>query len=87
MQQTAGILFQTILNSVGSVVVTYYAESSNGLCKSLNRTAVTLIINAVDPVGSDQTVCSDGTANQSLTAIASGDTITWYTAAVGGMQQ
>jgi gliding motility-associated-like protein len=83
---TAGnIVSNPILNSVG--MVTYYAESSNGLCKSLNRTAVTLTIigTVADPVGSDQTVCSDGTANQSLTATASGNTITWYTAAVGGI--
>ncbi|HEY9221616.1 MAG TPA: gliding motility-associated C-terminal domain-containing protein, partial [Lutibacter sp.] len=70
---------------VGSV--TYYAESSNGTCSSLTRTAVTLTINATPaaPIsGGDQTVCSDGSTTQTLTATATGGTITWYTAATGG---
>ena len=73
------------LNTVGSV--TYYAESSNEICSSLTRTAVTLAINATPaaPIsGGNQTVCSDGTTTQTLTATATGGTITWYTAATGG---
>ncbi|MDP3946643.1 MAG: gliding motility-associated C-terminal domain-containing protein [Lutibacter sp.] len=79
------IVVNPILNAVGSV--TYYAESSNGNCSSLTRTAVTLTINAtpVAPIsGGNQTVCSDGTTTQTLTATATGGTITWYTAATGG---
>ena len=72
---------------VGAGTSTYYAESSNGTCSSLTRTAVTLTINpaAAAPVsGGDQTVCSDGSPTQTLTATATGGTITWYTAATGG---
>ncbi|MFQ3173385.1 MAG: gliding motility-associated-like protein, partial [Flavobacterium sp.] len=74
------------LNAVGTV--TYYAQSSNGVCSSLTRTAVSLTIVGVvpNPVASDQTVCSDGTITQTLTATATttAGTITWYTSAVGG---
>ncbi len=72
---------------VGVGTVTYYAESSDGTCSSLTRTAVTLTINpaAAAPIsGGDQTVCSDGNPTQTLTATATGGTITWYDAAVGG---
>ncbi|MHB1195706.1 MAG: Ig-like domain-containing protein, partial [Lutibacter sp.] len=80
----------SVVNSptqVGVGSVTYYAESSNGTCSSLTRTAVTLTINAtpVAPIsGGNQTVCSDGTTTQTLTATATGGTITWYTSATGG---
>ena len=71
---------------VGST--TFYAQSSNGTCSSLTRTAVTLTINAAPnaPTANSQTVCTDGTANQTLTATATygpGETITWYTDATG----
>ena len=71
---------------VGVGTVTYYAESSNGLCISFARTAVTLTIVGVvpNPIAADQTVCSNGNSNQTLTATASGNTITWYTALTGG---
>ncbi|HCE54956.1 MAG TPA: hypothetical protein DER05_08120, partial [Lutibacter sp.] len=72
---------------VGVGSVTYYAQSSNGTCSSLTRTAVTLTINAapVAPISEgNQTVCSDGSPTQTLTATATGGTITWYTAATGG---
>ncbi|HCE55518.1 MAG TPA: hypothetical protein DER05_11215, partial [Lutibacter sp.] len=75
------------LNTVGAI--TYYAESVNDAteCTSSSRTAVTLTINAA-PVapesGGDQTVCSDGTTTQTLTATATGGTITWYTTETGG---
>ncbi|MFE3872127.1 gliding motility-associated C-terminal domain-containing protein, partial [Flavobacterium sp. ZS1P70] len=71
---------------VGVGTVTYYAESSNGLCSSSTRAAVTLTIVGVvpNPIANDQTVCANGTTTQTLTATATGNTITWYTAAVGG---
>src|SRR5206468_436823 len=72
------------LSSVGTV--TYYAEASNGTCSSLTRTPVTLTINAAPaaPVsGGDQTQCEQSPI-QTLTATATGGTITWYTAATGG---
>jgi hypothetical protein len=71
---------------VGVGTVTYYAEAFDGTCSSLTRTAVTLTINPAPVVtgGGDQTVCSDGNPNQTLTATATGGTITWYDAASGG---
>ncbi|MGO4819605.1 gliding motility-associated C-terminal domain-containing protein [Flavobacterium sp. W22_SRS_FP1] len=71
---------------VGVGATTYYAESSDGVCESLTRTAVKLTIVGVvpNPTANDQTICSDGTADQTITAIAVGDTITWYTDLVGG---
>ncbi|MGO4821995.1 MULTISPECIES: gliding motility-associated C-terminal domain-containing protein [unclassified Flavobacterium] len=80
------IVVNPTLNAVGTI--TYYAESSNGICSSLTRTAVNLTIVGVvpNPVAADQTVCSDGTTTQTLTATATTatGTITWYTSAVGG---
>jgi gliding motility-associated-like protein len=72
---------------VGVGTSTYYAQSSNGTCSSLTRTAVTLTINPapVAPIsGGDQTVCTDGSSTQTLTATATGGIITWYDAATGG---
>jgi hypothetical protein len=71
---------------VGPGTATYYAQASNGLCASLTRTAVTLTINAAPaaPSASNQTVCSDGTPGQTLTATATGGAITWYDAATNG---
>ncbi|MFL9832387.1 MBG domain-containing protein, partial [Flavobacterium sp. ST-87] len=77
---------------VGVGTKTYYAQSSNlnGTCSSLTRTAVTLTVNATPaaPIsGGNQTICSDGTTNQTLTATATvpqGQTITWYTQETGG---
>jgi len=72
------------LSSVGTV--TYYAQSSNGTCSSLTRTAVTLTINAAPAAptsGGDQTQCQQSPI-QTLTATATGGTITWYNAASGG---
>ncbi len=72
---------------VGVGTTTYYAESSDGVCQSLTRTAVVLTIVGVvpNPTANDQTICSDSTADQTITAIAVGDTITWYTDLVGGI--
>jgi gliding motility-associated-like protein len=71
---------------VGVGTITYYAESSNGICPSSTRTPVSLTIVGVvpNPVANDQTICSNGTTNQTLTATAVGNTITWYTSSVGG---
>src|SRR5206468_1130238 len=71
-------------NTVGSV--TYYAQASNGTCSSLTRTPVTLTINAAPAAptsGGDQTQCEQSPI-QTLTATATGGTITWYTASTGG---
>ena len=45
---TGNVVTSPTINSVGTV--TYYAESSNGNCSSLTRTAVTLTINAINLV-------------------------------------
>jgi hypothetical protein len=52
----------------------------------VSQTAVTLTIVGVvpNPTASDQTVCSNGSNTQTLTATATGNTITWYSAATGG---
>ena len=65
----------------------YYAESSSGICTSTTRTPVTLTIVGVvpNPTANNQTVCSNGTSNQTLTATAVGNTIKWYTDLVGGI--
>ena len=77
---------------VGVGTKTYYAQSSNpnGTCTSLTRTAVTLTINTtpVAPIsGGNQTVCSDRTTTQTLTATATvpqGSSVNWYTTETGG---
>jgi gliding motility-associated-like protein len=71
---------------VGVGTSTYYAESSNGVCPSLTRTPVTLTIVGVVPnaTANDETICSDGKSDQTITAIAVGNTITWYTDLTGG---
>jgi gliding motility-associated-like protein len=85
---TAGNVVATpILNIVGNI--TYFAEAVNDAtgCVSSSRTAVVLTINArpADPIsGGNQTVCTNGSATQTLTATASGSSFTWYTAATGG---
>jgi hypothetical protein len=72
------------LNTVGSI--TYYAQASDGTCSSLTRTPVILTINAAPaaPTASNQTVCSNGSPTQTLTATATGGTIIWYNAASNG---
>ena len=71
---------------VGAGSITYYAESSDGTCSSLTRTPVTLTINAAPaaPTASNQSVCYTGNPTQTLTATATGGTITWYDQATGG---
>ncbi|WP_276501162.1 hypothetical protein [Terrimonas pollutisoli] len=81
---TGGIAVSPTLSAVGTK--TYYAEASNGTCSSLSRTAVILTINAAPAAptsGGNQTVCETSPI-QTLTATASGGTITWYEAATGG---
>uniref|UniRef100_UPI0025BEB1DC DUF7507 domain-containing protein n=1 Tax=Leeuwenhoekiella sp. UBA6783 TaxID=1946747 RepID=UPI0025BEB1DC len=76
---------------VGVGTVTYYAESVNDEtgCVSLDRTAVSLTINAAPdaPVSEgDQEVCESGPI-EALTAVATvadGFSIVWYTASEGG---
>ncbi|WP_343021704.1 gliding motility-associated C-terminal domain-containing protein [Flavobacterium sp. PL12] len=72
---------------IGVGSITYYAESVVGNCVSLTRTAVTLTIVDVvaNPIGNDQTVCSNGSSMQTLTANASGNTIKWYSELTGGV--
>src|SRR6202007_526860 len=74
---------------VGVGTSTYYAQAFDGTCSSLTRTAVTLTINSAPaaPTASNQTVCTNGDANQTLTATATGGTITWYDAATGGNRE
>jgi hypothetical protein len=84
----------TVINDPAQVGVgtsTYFAESvsSTGTCPSLTRTSVTLTINAAPaaPTASDQTVCSDGTLTQKLTATAiapDGSSVVWYNASAAG---
>ena len=78
------IVSSPTLSSVGTV--TYYAESSDGTCPSLSRTGVTLTINAAPaaPIGGSDQVACETTAAQTLTATATGGTITWYTSLSGG---
>jgi gliding motility-associated-like protein len=85
---TANVGGSVVLNpiQIGVGTITYFAESSNGVCPSLSRTPVTLNIVGVVPnaTANDETICSDGAADQTITAVAVGDTITWYTDLVGG---
>ena len=81
----------TAPTQVGVGTITYYAESvaATGTCPSLTRTPVFLTIDPrpLPPTAANQTVCSDGTAGQTLTATATapvGSTVVWYTAATGG---
>ncbi|MGO4867440.1 Ig-like domain-containing protein, partial [Flavobacterium sp. W21_SRS_FM7] len=70
---------------VGSVI--YYAQANKNSAYSLTRTAVKLTISPASSAaisGGNQTVCSDGTTTQKLTATATGETITWYTSPTGG---
>ncbi|MEO8770603.1 MAG: T9SS type A sorting domain-containing protein [Ferruginibacter sp.] len=84
--EAGNVVASPVQTGVGTV--TYYAEASNGGCISAVRKAVTLTINAAPaaPVSNgDQSVCSDGSISQTLTATASSpDAITWYDAAAGG---
>ena len=75
------------LHAIG--VVTYYAETDNGICSSSTRSAVTLRINpapAPPTIMGNITECEDSPI-QTLTAnasVPSGVTIAWYTTASGG---
>ncbi|RMA71606.1 immunoglobulin domain-containing protein, partial [Flavobacterium weaverense] len=69
-----------------SQTTTYYVDATNNGCTSTSRIAVAATIKAapIAPTSTNQTVCTDGTATQTLTATATGGTITWYTDATGG---
>jgi gliding motility-associated-like protein len=82
------VVANPILNTVGTV--TYYAQAIGGTCSSLNRTPVTLTINAAPAAptvsAANQTVC-EASPIQTLTATATapaGSTVVWYDAATGG---
>ena len=73
------------LNTVGTK--TFYAAAVDDElgCMSANRTAVVLTIRGrpASPVGlANQTVCTDGTTTQRLTA--TGSSVIWYASASGG---
>ena len=81
------IVIAPTLNAIGTV--TYFAAADGGTCISLERTPVTLTINAapVAPIsGGDQTEC-EASPLQTLTATATvpaGQAVVWYNAATGG---
>ena len=75
------------LNAIG--VVTYYAETDNGICSSSTRSAVTLRINPAPapPTSLGNITECEHSPIQTLTAnasVPSGVTIAWYTTASGG---
>ncbi|MCF6142394.1 hypothetical protein L1S34_13945, partial [Flavobacterium sp. K77] len=80
-QNTSGIFTNV---AAGTYSVT--AKSSSGCISS--TTSVTINNQPVTPSapvsGGNQTVCSDGTTTQTLTATATGGTITWYDASTAG---
>ena len=81
------VVSNPILSSVGTI--TYYAESliRDTFCNSDSRTAVTLTISARPdaPLSSGDIIeCTDGTSTQTLTAAATGNSVTWYTSPTGG---
>ncbi|MCZ8230138.1 choice-of-anchor A family protein, partial [Flavobacterium sp.] len=79
---TAGTLYTGTETLVSG---TYYASQTVNGCESA-RTAVVVTVTptpAAPTSGGDQTVC-EASPIQTLTATASGGTITWYTAATGG---
>ncbi|MBL0012590.1 MAG: hypothetical protein IPP30_02190 [Flavobacterium sp.] len=78
------------LNTVGTI--TYYAQANDGTCNSLTRTSVKLTITGAPaaPISTgDITQCEQLPiqtldANNAITVIP-GQTISWYTLAVGGV--
>ena len=72
------------LNAVGSV--TYYSQATLGSCNSLSRTPVSLTINTTPtaPVSDGDQVQCKQTPVQTLTATATGNSVTWYNASIGG---
>jgi gliding motility-associated-like protein/uncharacterized repeat protein (TIGR01451 family) len=69
---------------------TAYTESGTYLVTNNGCTAnQELVLTVMPPIqapvsGGNQTICSDGTTTQTLTATATGGTITWYDAATAG---
>ncbi len=63
----------------------YVFTAGEGSCEyAENSFTVTITNTPTAPLAQSQTVCSDGTEDQTLTATAEGMNITWYTAAEGG---
>jgi len=64
----------------------YYYAIATSSCSTASSSVATVVVNPLPPVpvASNQTVCSNGSPTQTLTATATGGTITWYTAATGG---
>ncbi|MBK8600991.1 MAG: hypothetical protein IPN80_11030 [Flavobacterium sp.] len=86
-----GVLVATpTLNTVGTI--TYFAQANDGTCDSTTRTSVTLTITGAPaaPISTgDITECEELPiqtldANNAITVIP-GQTISWYTLAVGGV--
>jgi gliding motility-associated-like protein len=75
-------------NTVTAPAGTYTVTATLGACTSIASAIVTVNAQPAIPnaptSGGNQTVCSNGTTNQTLTAAATGGSITWYDAATAG---
>jgi gliding motility-associated-like protein/uncharacterized repeat protein (TIGR01451 family) len=75
-------------NTVTAPAGSYTVTATLGTCTSIASASVTVNAQPAIPnaptSGGNQTVCSDGTTNQTLTAAATGGSITWYDAATAG---
>ena len=75
-------------NTVTAPAGIYTVTAASGACTSIASANVTVNAQPAIPnaptSGGNQTVCTDGTTNQTLTATATGGTITWYDAATAG---
>ena len=80
------------LHAIGTA--TYYAETDNGICSSLTRTAVTMQINPAPPAPvslGDKTVCETSPftvlkADDQIGAQGIGISLKWYPSASGGTE-
>ncbi|NRT17148.1 hypothetical protein HNP99_003527, partial [Flavobacterium sp. 28A] len=68
----------------GTATMTYTVKGSGGCDDDTATRVVTVTALPNAPTAADQTVCYNGNASQTLTATATGGTITWYTAATAG---
>lgn len=71
--------------SVAGVATLQLTEtiSSTG-CSNTVSIQVTVNVLPAPPTASDQSICSDGTTTQTITASATGGTITWYNSPTSG---